>query len=468
MKHTTYFWKVFPLNLALLTLSTIACLFVAGGLVMEPDKIVFITFMILLTSAMLGIIASNTVKKSLKDIAHGAARYAIGLFDKPVAGGDIKEIADIAEKLNKMGSELKGRINAGANEAQSGDAVFACLMEGILAVDTNYVILKINPVAKLLLDIPSAKVEGLSIKYVHKRSEFLKFVDEGLKARTQISKEVTIDTPRERIIQIVQSPLYKSDGEYWGQVMSLNDVTRLRRLENLRRDFAANVSHELRTPITSIQASVETLLSGAMNDRQPAERFLRGVSRNTKRLSAIIEDLLSLSRLENKEVVSQGLLVDAPIKEILQKILNDMAYKADEKDIKLELDCPDDLTASISIVLLERALANLIDNAINYSDNGKVVWVSSFIQDNTLSVHVRDQGYGIEKKHLERIFERFYRVDSARSRKLGGTGLGLSIVKHSILAHGGKVTVESVPDEGSLFSMHIPMKIYENFERATA
>ncbi len=450
-------------------MATLTSVITTSASAIEAGQVAFIFGIALSTSAVLSLIISNKIKKPLKEISQGAARLALGLFDKPLYSGNLKETAEIAEKLNKMSTELKSRISAGANEAQSGEAVLTCLKEGILAVDANHVILKINPVARRLLDIQSEKTEGLSIRdAVYKRRELLNFIDEGLKKRKQLSKELNMDDQRKKIVQIIQSPLYKSNGEYWGQVMSLNDVTRLRRLESLRRDFAANVSHELRTPITSIQGAVEALLSGAIEERETSERFLQMVDRQVKRLSGIIEDLLSLSRIENEDAMLQGSLQYVSINKVLLKIISALSYKAEERSIRLTLDCPDNLKTTINIMLLDRALVNLIDNAINYSGANKTVTISVFLNESALSIHIRDQGFGIEENHLDRIFERFYRVDPSRSRKLGGTGLGLSIVKHSIMAHGGKVTVESVLGEGSVFSIHIPVENLAHLEKAIA
>ncbi|VAX25663.1 hypothetical protein MNBD_NITROSPINAE04-2633, partial [hydrothermal vent metagenome] len=225
-------------------MATLTSVITTSANAIEAGQVAFIFGIALSTSVVLSLIISNKIKKPLKEISQGAARLALGLFDKPLYSGNLKETAEIAEKLNKMSTELKSRISAGANEAQSGEAVLTCLKEGILAVDANNVILKINPVARRLLDIQSAKIEGLSIRdVVYKRRELLNFIDEGLEKRRQLSKELNVDGQKKKVIQIIQSPLYKSNGEYWGQVMSLNDITRLRRLESLRRDFAANVSH---------------------------------------------------------------------------------------------------------------------------------------------------------------------------------------------------------------------------------
>ena len=235
----------------------------------------------------------------------------------------------------------------------------------------------------------------------------------------------------------------------------LHDVTHLRRLEMSRRDFVANVSHELKTPITSIKGFVETLLAGALQEPENARNFLGIVSRQTDRLNEIIDDLLSLSRIERDAEQGRVFLTAGRLKAVLDSAIQICEAKATAKKITVQLNCPDQLQARDNAPLLEQALVNLIDNAVKYSPAGSAVQVEALRDDAEVVVRVRDQGVGIEKSQLDRIFERFYRVDAGRSRKIGGTGLGLAIVKHIAQAHHGRVTVESTPGEGSLFSLHL-------------
>jgi two-component system phosphate regulon sensor histidine kinase PhoR len=235
----------------------------------------------------------------------------------------------------------------------------------------------------------------------------------------------------------------------------LHDVTHLRRLELVRRDFVANVSHELKTPITSIKGFVETLLAGAIREPENAENFLRIVARQTERLNEIIDDLLSLSRIEKDAERGQIFLTTQRIKGVLAAAIEVCEPKAQERNINVLLDCPDDLRARVNAPLLEQAVVNLVDNAIKYSEKDREVRVEAERSGREVMVRVRDQGSGIAPEHLPRLFERFYRVDSGRSRQFGGTGLGLAIVKHIAQAHGGKVTVQSTPGKGSIFSLHL-------------
>ena len=238
--------------------------------------------------------------------------------------------------------------------------------------------------------------------------------------------------------------------------MVLNDVTRIRRLENIRRDFVANVSHELKTPITAIQGFVETLLEGAMDDADQRKRFLTIIGSQTERLNAIFEDLLMLARVEQESERSEITLAPGPVRGVLEAALATCQIKASEKNIRFELNCDAALRAMINPSLLEQAVINLIDNAIKYSAEDQTVHVEAERGPDEIVLLVRDHGCGISREHLPRIFERFYRVDKARSRRLGGTGLGLAIVKHITQSHGGRATVESTPGQGSTFAIHLP------------
>ncbi len=233
-------------------------------------------------------------------------------------------------------------------------------------------------------------------------------------------------------------------------------MTRLQRLENIRRDFVANVSHELKTPITAIKGSVETLLGGAVEDEENAQRFLEIIARQSDRLNAIIEDLLALSRIEQGEEQEGLVRTKTQLRSVFLNTLQACQLKAQEKQVVLEMDCPDDIEIMINAPLLEQALVNLIDNAIKYSSQNDRVLFTAEQTDASVVIKVRDWGSGISQEHLPRLFERFYRVDKARSRKLGGTGLGLAIVKHIVQSHNGHIAVESSLGQGSTFTIQLP------------
>ena len=235
------------------------------------------------------------------------------------------------------------------------------------------------------------------------------------------------------------------------------DIMRLRRLENVRRDFVANVSHEIRTPLTSIKGFAETLLDGALNNAKDARNFIKIVLKQANRLNAIIEDLLTLARLEEQEERSQMLFEEKKVERVLYNAQKVCLPPANNKNSKISLVCDRNLKIKMNKPLLEQAVINLIDNAIKYSPHNSNVEVCAHIIDKELEICVKDQGGGIAEEHLPRIFERFYRVDKARSRAIGGTGLGLSIVKHIAQVHGGYVSVESKLGQGSTFKIHLPI-----------
>lgn len=231
-------------------------------------------------------------------------------------------------------------------------------------------------------------------------------------------------------------------------------LSTIMQLEAVRRDFVANVSHELRTPITSIKGFLETLLDGALDSPQDAKRFLSIMSKHADRLSSIIEDLLMLSRLEQERTdikVERTQLI-----EVLRSAAQLCEFKAAQKHMRIDINAPEELEVTINPQLIEQALVNLIDNAVKYSERQAPLRVQAQLRDHILTLQVVDQGRGIEPEYQSRIFERFYRVDKARSRKEGGTGLGLAIVKHIAQAHRGYAAVDSQPGQGSTFSIHLP------------
>ena len=271
-----------------------------------------------------------------------------------------------------------------------------------------------------------------------------------------VEDDLLLRGEEERVLQIRGAALRDVRGRSIGAVIVLHDITNYRHLENVRRDFVANVSHELKTPIASIKGFVETLLDGASQNPQDAERFLRIVAKQADRLNPIIEDLLSLSKIEQSKEETSLPLSTGNIKAVLDAAVYDCQTTAAERNIRVAIACDEAVVADINAHLLEQAVVNLLDNAIKYSEPGDEVLVEVQTTPSEVQIIVADHGCGIDNDHLPRLFERFYRVDKARSRKFGGTGLGLAIVKHIVLAHGGKVTVESTPGEGSTFTIHLP------------
>jgi two-component system phosphate regulon sensor histidine kinase PhoR len=368
----------------------------------------------------------------------------------------MEELAGLSETMNQMAGELQERINTITAQRNELEAVLSSMVEGVLAVDMEERIISMNDAAAEIFHCDPSEAEGRSIQEVVRHPDLQKFVGDALSSETPVEKDVVLYAAEEQILNGLGTALRDAQGKRGGALIVLNDVTQLRRLETIRRDFVANVSHEIKTPITAIKGFVETLRDGAAKNHKDAERFLEIIDKHVDRLEAIIEDLLSLSRIERQAEREEILLQEGAIKDVLQTAIQVCQVKAAPKHIRLDLSCEEGLTAKINPALLEQAVVNLLDNAIKYSDAESAVTVAATTQDHEVMIAVVDHGSGIEKRHLDRLFERFYRVDRARSRKLGGTGLGLAIVKHIIQAHGGRVSVESQPGKGSTFTLHLP------------
>ena len=410
---------------------------------------------IVLLLAVLSLFISQRISRPLEDLKRGARRFAGGDLSRrlPVPGSD--ELGSLAEAFNHMAEQLEDRINALIRQGQMQEAVLSSMVEGVLAVDEDQHLITLNRAGARMLGIDYVASQDRSIKEVVEDPQLQSFITRTIFARGPVEAEVVLHKG-EQIIQAHGTFLKDTQGTDIGFLIVLHDVTHLRRLEMTRRDFVANVSHELKTPITSIKGFVETLLAGALQEPEHAENFLRIIARQTDRLNEIIDDLLSLSRIERDTEQGRVFLSTGRLQGVMQSAIQVCEPKAAAKDIAVSLNCPEELRARINAPLLEQALVNLIDNAVKYSPTGSAVEVAAQRDGAEVVVQVRDQGVGIEKSQLSRIFERFYRVDAGRSRKVGGTGLGLAIVKHIAQAHGGRVTVESTPGQGSVFALHLP------------
>jgi two-component system, OmpR family, phosphate regulon sensor histidine kinase PhoR len=413
------------------------------------------SLLILFLAIGLSLLLSRRITRPLEEMRRGAERFARGDLSLKLPKPEVEELISLAEALNHMAGQLDDRISAILRQRQEQEAVLASMVEGVMAVDSRARIISLNRAAAKLLEVEPARVEQRSITEVVRNPDLQWFITRALGATEPIEGEIVLAGDQARILQAHGATLRDPYGKALGVLIVMHDVTRLRKLENARRDFVANVSHELKTPITSIKGFVETLMEGAINEPEKAMEFLGIISRQVDRLHEIIEDLLSLSRIEQEAEQGRILLAGRRIKGVVQAAVQVCAKRAAEKGISVELDCPEDLRARINAPLLEQALVNLIDNAIKYSPPDSRVRVEAAPVDGKVALKVRDQGAGITKEHLPRLFERFYRVDPGRSRKIGGTGLGLAIVKHIAQAHGGRVSVESAPGQGSVFFLYL-------------
>ncbi|VAX21785.1 Phosphate regulon sensor protein PhoR (SphS), partial [hydrothermal vent metagenome] len=399
---------------------------------------------------------ARSFARPLSSITEVAESIADGDYSKrlPLAGKD--EIGKLAQAFNRMAESSQLRMESIDTDRNNLLAVLAGMIEGVVAVDKKERVVHINEAAEGILGITAASSAGKPLWEVTRLVDVCQAVSGTLKNASEITNELRIPgSPADRVVEIQSSPIRDSEGNLAGAVVVLHDISELERLETMRRDFIANVSHELKTPITAIRGLVETLISDRRMEPEKHERFLQKIANQSMRLSSIVTDLLTISRLESGKSLERKLF---DLRRAVVNPVRSLTATGENRGVKMEIDIPND---PVSIVGDEESLCeavnNLLDNGLKYSREGGDVFVRLYKKEETVVIEVEDTGAGIEKRDQQRIFERFYRVDKARSRELGGTGLGLSIVKHIAISHGGSVFVESAPGQGSTFRIVLPL-----------
>lgn len=331
--------------------------------------------------------------------------------------------------------------------------LFNSMLEGLLLLDRNRRIYLANRAFKNLFGL-KAELRGKTIMEALRVHELAALVERVESDGQVFDYELKLPELSERWLQVNAAAIFNSAGEREGTILVFHDLTRLKQLERTREEFVANVSHELRTPLSLIKGYVETLLEGARNNPEVAERFLKIIERNTQRLDLLIQDLLTISALESGQIKLN--LQPVELRPLADKVFTDLKARAEGKEVKL-VNQLNDLSAMADAHRLEQVFANLVDNAIKYGrPQGTVIISGKKAEAGKVEVCVRDDGPGIPAEALDRVFERFYRVDKARSREQGGTGLGLSIVKHLVQNHGGEVWAKSEPGKGASFFFTLP------------
>jgi two-component system phosphate regulon sensor histidine kinase PhoR len=366
----------------------------------------------------------------------------------------IESQLDQQRELNTRKAEHE-RIAAQIQAQQ--DAVFNSMVEGVLVLDGSGRIQLVNESLKKLFALET-NVTGQTILEAFRLPELAALVKQLAVERRVQNHALELPGMDERWLQVNAAAVVDRTGAPAGAILVVHDLTRIKQLENTRQEFVANVSHELRTPLSLIKGYVETLLEGARDDSDKCTRFLQMIEKHTDRLTFLIEDLLTISRLESGRVAMNRHPVD--LRNEAEHVVDDLRTRAAEKNVRLEIDVPEGLVASADADRLQQVLFNLIENAIKYGrQDGRVRIGAKPLEDQArVQVSVEDDGPGIPGDARERVFERFYRVDRARARESGGTGLGLSIVKHIVQAHGGEVWVKSELGEGTTFFFTLPVE----------
>ncbi|AGK97294.1 ATP-binding protein [Clostridium pasteurianum] len=391
---------------------------------------------------------SNIIIKPIKDLETIADMVDRGEIKKTIMIDSDDELGSLGKKFNNMAEKLKLTMKDSLDKQNRIEAILKSMESGVVAVDRKRKVIMINPYAEMLFGIEK-NIIGESLMDSIRDFE----IEDVFKSGSNGFKEIKILWPQEKVIRIKTADIVDEEKNI-GKVAVFQDITDIRKLENMRSQFVANVSHELKTPLTSIKGFTETLKY--VKDNEKRIQFLDIIDEEVERLTRLINDILSLSHIEAQKKMKQEVFF---VDEIVDNVYNLMKNTAENKNISLSV------VENSRIKLLgdkdrfKQMLINLVDNAIKYSENNDSVYMSSIIENDVCIIYVEDTGLGISQEHIKRLFERFYRVDKARSRAKGGTGLGLAIVKHIVLNFGGTIEVKSELGKGSKFVIKLPLSM---------
>mgnify|MGYP000954987844 CR=1 FL=1 len=361
-----------------------------------------------------------------------------------------REMADALARLERAAkADGEERDQAAEHERSQQRALFDSMVEGVLLLDRGSRVALSNRALRDLFGL-SADIHGQTVMEAFRFSDLQEIVDQTLDNGKVVGAELELPGLGNRVLEVNAAVSLNQAGEAQGAILVFHDLTRLKQLENTRKEFVANVSHELRTPLSMIKGYVETLVDGAIEEPDVARKFLGTIQKHADRLTVLIDDLLTISRLESG-LVSLN-LQSVELEPLIRRVADDLQNRAAEHRVRFVITAPDGLRVRADSDRLQQALLNLLDNAIKYGGEDAEVEVRAReLEDGSVEVSVKDQGPGVPQESIERIFERFYRVDRARSREQGGTGLGLSIVKHIVQSHGGEVWAQSESGRGATF-----------------
>jgi two-component system phosphate regulon sensor histidine kinase PhoR len=408
-------------------------------------KIIAVVILVLLATGLISAGQMERIRRLTGQIGSFSRSVAGGASGSKLYLGSAGEFDEIAESLNAMSRELQNSIAANEEERKRLTVILKSVPDVLLILDANGAIRLASSASRKYFG--GVELRGKQVFEVIRNPFFLSLMEE---ARSRLSPgvgELRLDHPEEKYFSARISPLSYQENELSGFVVILHDITQLKKLEQTRKDFVANISHEIKTPITAIKGFAETLLEGALHDAEHAERFLTIIKSNSERINTLVDDLMTISKIELGAVRLEKAPVD--LSDAAEQVLTLLRSKAEEKGLFLKTDFPAEhvkITADRDKLI--QVLTNLVDNSVKFTEKGGVT-IGLRIAGDVPRLFVEDTGIGIAEKHLPRLGERFYRVDAARSRKMGGTGLGLAIVKHLVKAHGWEMQIESAQEKGT-------------------
>lgn len=408
-------------------------------------KIIVVVIAMLLATGLISMGQLERIRRLTKQIGDFSRSLAGGAVGSKLYLDRAGEFDEIADSLNRMSTELRHSIAANEEERKRLNVILRSIPDVLMILDAQGTVQLASSASRQYFG--EAPLQGKQVFGVIRNPLFLSLMDEARNNLTSGISELRLDYPEERYFSARVSPLSYHENEVAGFIVILHDITVLKKLEQTRKDFVANISHEIRTPITAIKGFAETLLDGALHDTEHAEKFLKIIKSNSERINSLVDDLMTISKIELGVARIEKAPVD--IADAIEHVLTLLRSKAAEKNLFLKTDLPaEPMKISADRDKLIQVLANLVDNSLKFTEKGGVT-IGARMENGKPCLFVEDTGIGIPEKHLPRLGERFYRVDTARSRKMGGTGLGLAIVKHLVKAHGWDMQIESTQEKGT-------------------
>lgn len=409
-------------------------------------------------TALLAFMFTSSLVRPVKQLIKVSKEISTGNYSKRVQISSKDELGELADTFNNMALQLEKTVADLKEKNARFDSIINSMASGLIAVDTKYRVILLNDIACGLFNLDkNLDFMGKNILEVLRNQQLISSLKETIEKNKPLVTEITISVPQEKYLRINTAPIKSADPNIInaGGIATIQDITNIKKLEQIKTEFVSNVTHELKTPLTSIRGFIETLRNGALEDKNVAEKFLDIIDIEAERLSILINDILQLSEIETTKKDTN--IAEHNLKSIVDEVISILKEQAEKKGVTITEQIDPRLTINVNKDRFKQMFINLIDNAIKYNvQNGKVK-VEAFRNGGKVVIKIRDTGIGIPKQHHTRIFERFYRVDKGRSRNMGGTGLGLSIVKHIVNLYNGDISVNSSQGSGTEFIIQFPL-----------